>query len=73
MERTIDVEKSIVIDTTLRLRYGEEKAFGPGLAQLLEGIAVYGSLRRSAAQMDMSYNKAWKIQITRNFTYALYT
>lgn len=55
------MEKSIVVDTTLRLKYGDEKAFGPGLAQLLEGIAVYGSLRRSAAQMDMSYNKAWKV------------
>lgn len=55
------MEKSIVVDTTLRLQYGGEKAFGPGLAQLLEGIAAYGSLRRSAAEMDMSYNKAWKI------------
>lgn len=61
IERTIDMEKSIAVDTTLRLMYGDEKAFGPGLAQLLEGIVVYGSLRRSAAEMNMSYNKAWKI------------
>lgn len=55
------MEKLIAVDTTLRLTYGEQKAFGPGLAQLLEGITVYGSLRRSAAEMNMSYNKAWKM------------
>lgn len=34
-------------------------ALGPGMAQLLEGIAEYGSLRRAAAAMGMSYRKAW--------------
>ncbi len=34
-------------------------AFGPGKAQLLERISEYGSLRRAAASMGMSYRKAW--------------
>lgn len=55
------MDKPVIVDTTLRLRCGEGKAFGPGLAELLEGIVTYGSLRRSAAQMGMSYNKAWKV------------
>jgi molybdate transport system regulatory protein len=34
-------------------------ALGPGMVQLLEGIAEHGSLRRAAATMGMSYRKAW--------------
>lgn len=37
------------------------KLFGPGIAQLLEGVDKLGSLRRSAAHMQMSYNKAWSV------------
>jgi molybdate transport system regulatory protein len=37
------------------------KAFGPGMAELLEGIVRTGSLRQSAMAMDMSYNKAWSV------------
>lgn len=33
----------------------------PRVAQLLEGVAQLGSLRRSAARMEMSYNKAWSV------------
>lgn len=39
----------------------EEKLFGPGVEQLLEGVEQFGSLRRSAARMEMSYNKAWSV------------
>ncbi len=39
----------------------EDKLFGPGAAQLLEGVDELGSLRRSAARMEMSYNKAWGV------------
>ena len=41
--------------------FGEGKAFGPGIAELLEGIIRTGSLRQSAMAMDMSYNKAWSV------------
>lgn len=32
---------------------------GPGMAQMLEGVAEHGSIRKSAAAMAMSYRKAW--------------
>ncbi len=51
----------ITADATLRILSDGVKAFGPGIAQLLEGIEAYGSLRRSASEMGMSYNKAWNI------------
>lgn len=53
--------RQITAEATLRILADGEKAFGPGIAQLLEGIESYGSLRRSAAEMGMSYNKAWNI------------
>lgn len=46
------------IQSSLRLK-GEQKAFGPGAASLLEGVERFGSLRKSAADMSMSYSKAW--------------
>ena len=39
----------------------EDKLFGPGVARLLEGVDELGTLRRSAARMQMSYNKAWSV------------
>lgn len=54
------MEKKFKVQANLRLIAGE-KAFGPGIVQLLEGIDELGSLRRSAAKMNMSYNKAWHI------------
>ncbi len=35
------------------------KAFGEGPRKLLEGVERTGSLRQAAAEMHMSYNKAW--------------
>lgn len=35
------------------------RALGPGMADLLEGIAAQGSIRKAAAGMKMSYRKAW--------------
>ncbi len=55
------MEKPLTSDTLLRLRYDGQKVFGPGIARLLEGIETHGSLRQSAAEMGMSYNKAWNI------------
>lgn len=54
-------QHKITAAATLRILVDGDKAFGPGLAQLFEGIEAYGSLRRSAAEMGMSYNKAWNI------------
>ena len=54
-------QNKITAAATLRILVDGDKAFGPGLAQLFEGIEAYGSLRRSAAEMGMSYNKAWSV------------
>jgi molybdate transport system regulatory protein len=37
------------------------RAFGDGPARLLEGVEQAGSLRKAAAELSMSYNKAWRI------------
>jgi molybdate transport system regulatory protein len=46
-----------------RLRFPESSpiAFGPGKADLLSLIEKTGSITRSAAQMGMSYNRAWTL------------
>lgn len=41
--------------------WGAEKFFGPGVCELLERIRDTGSIQAAAAQMEMSYTKAWKI------------
>ena len=46
----------------LSLRFfTEEKAFGPGIAQLLHRVQELHSLRSAAADMGMAYSKAWTI------------
>ena len=37
------------------------RAFGDGPARLLDGVERAGSLRKAAAELSMSYNKAWRI------------
>lgn len=56
------------MEKTGRFRYGvtlrvlgKEKAFGPGIAELLHKVEQTGSLQKAAAAMGMSYSKAWKI------------
>ena len=41
--------------------YGEEKCFGPGVAELLERVDRLHSLRKATIEMDMAYSKAWRI------------
>lgn len=50
----------------MRLRYKiwldyRGRAFGDGPARLLAGVQEWGSLRRAAQELGMSYNKAWRI------------
>ena len=42
---------------------GKEKAFGPGVAQLLKGIEEMGSMQKAAEKMGLSYSKAWKLSL----------
>ena len=48
----------VSIKIRLRVTRGEEDAFGPGKAQLLESLLETGSLNRTASGMKMSYVKA---------------
>lgn len=41
--------------------FGEEKAFGPGVAELLRRVRSHSSLRAAAASMGMAYSKAWTV------------
>lgn len=44
-----------------RVLAGGAVPIGPGKADLLDGIAQTGSLRRAAARMEMSYMRAWQL------------
>jgi len=50
----------------LRVLRGEAIVLGPGKADLLEAIGRLGSLRDAAAELDMSYMRAWKLVQTMN-------
>jgi len=46
---------------SLRLMHGNEIAFGPGKAELLEAIVRTGSISAAGKTMDMSYRRAWQL------------
>ncbi len=48
-------------ESSIRLLLSGELSFGPGKAELLEKIGTTGSVQAAAAEMGMSYMKAWKI------------
>ena len=50
------------MDYQIRVKLKQEQIFfGPGVARLLRGIEHTGSLQAAAAEMGMSYSKAWRI------------
>ncbi|NKX45983.1 winged helix-turn-helix domain-containing protein [Roseicyclus persicicus] len=59
--------------TTIRLRllFGEDGTmFGPGKADLLEGIAAEGSIAAAGRRMGMSYRRAWSLVEEMNAAFA---
>jgi molybdate transport system regulatory protein len=46
---------------SIRLALREGVQFGPGKAQLLEGIRDTGSIAAAGRRMKMSYSRAWKL------------
>ncbi|MBL6751359.1 MAG: LysR family transcriptional regulator [Nevskia sp.] len=54
--------------TQIRIRIfaGEEIAFGPGKADLLDAIAQAGSISGGARKLGMSYRRAWQLVDTMN-------
>lgn len=49
----------ISVDSRIWLTIGNESFLGQGKIELLEKIKEYGSLRKAAGEMKMSYRKAW--------------
>lgn len=54
----------------LRLFFGPELRFGPGKAELLEGIRDTGSIAAAGRQMKMSYKRAWSLVEEMNAAFA---
>lgn len=46
---------------SVRLFCGEDKCFGPGVAELLRRVQQERSLRAAAISMGMAYSKAWTV------------
>jgi molybdate transport system regulatory protein len=46
---------------TLWIECEKERFFGPGRVELLQRIDASGSIRQAAADMGMSYKKAWEM------------
>jgi molybdate transport system regulatory protein len=55
-------------DLQPRLRFPDDgpDAFGPGKAELLRHIAATGSIRTSAGEIGMSYDRAWRLVRSMN-------
>ena len=56
--------KEQVKSVTARIRltlHTDDRFFGPGICELMEKIRETGSIQAAAAEMEMSYTKAWKI------------
>jgi molybdate transport system regulatory protein len=49
-----------------RIAHGATIAFGPGKADLLEALQQTGSITKAAAQLKMSYMRAWTLIGTMN-------
>ena len=60
----------LAVKVRLRIVRGEDDAFGPGKAQLLESLLETGSLNRSAGAMKMSYVKALALVRAMNAHFA---
>ncbi len=46
---------------SLRIRFLDDRALGPGKVQLLELIDTTGSISAASRAMEMSYPRAWKL------------
>jgi molybdate transport system regulatory protein len=61
MGRTTKKEIAFVPHPRWRVAAGKKIALGPGKVELLALIAETGSITKAAAQMNMSYMRAWSL------------
>jgi molybdate transport system regulatory protein len=59
-------ELQYVVRGTLWIECENERFFGPGRVELLQRIDETGSIRKAAADMGMSYKKAWAMVTALN-------
>jgi molybdate transport system regulatory protein len=59
-------ELQYVVRGTLWIECEKERFFGPGRVELLQRIDETGSIRKAAADMGMSYKKAWAMVTALN-------
>jgi molybdate transport system regulatory protein len=52
-------KSTVVFRAQFRVMLGDEIAFGPGKADLLEAIRETGSISGAGKKMGMSYRRAW--------------
>ena len=60
----MSTDQNPISPVTARVRltlHTGERFFGPGVCELLERIRETGSIQAAAAEMEMSYTKAWRI------------
>lgn len=55
------MKKKSEIRLRVWIEKGDKPFIGPGRITLLENIATYGSISKAAAEVDMSYRKAWQL------------
>ena len=59
-------DQKSLLRAQLRLMLGDEVAFGPGKADLLDAIHETGSISSAGKKMGMSYRRAWLLADTMN-------
>jgi molybdate transport system regulatory protein len=59
-------EGRYIVRGTLWIECENERFFGPGRVELLQRIDETGSIRKAAADMGMSYKKAWAMVTALN-------
>lgn len=58
----MEEKKEETLSYDMRLRVSRtERAFGPGVAELMEQVEKTGSLSGGCKSMKMAYSKGWKI------------
>jgi molybdate transport system regulatory protein len=58
-----------MVAVSLKLRFADDRALGPGKVRLLELIAESGSISAAARAMKMSYRRAWLLIDELNHTF----
>ena len=59
MEQNIKCDERVRLGVRLWLESEQGTLLGPGRLALLEGVRRLGSLNKAAAELGMSYRKAW--------------